>query len=107
MDTERISFQMISNAGEARNIIYEALDLIRDREYKEAENRIKEAEELILRAHESHARLVKEEAKGNTITPELLLVHAMDILLVAESERDITKKIMEIDIARFGEEKDK
>ena len=106
MDIERISFQMISNAGEARNMIYEALDLIRDREYKKAEDRIKEAEELILKAHECHTKLVKEEAKGNTITPELLLVHAMDILLVAESERDITKKIMEIDIARFGDKKE-
>lgn len=102
MDIERISFEMISSAGEARNLIYEALDHIRDREYEGAEKKIKEAEKLILLAHENHVNVVKEEARGNKVDPEILLVHAMDILLVAESERDMTKKIMEIDLARFG-----
>jgi PTS system cellobiose-specific IIA component len=106
MNTEKISFQMISNAGQARDLIFDALELIRDKEYKHAEDKIKEAEKLILRAHESHVYLVTEEAKGNKVEIDLLLSHAMNILLVTESERDMTKKIMEIDIARFGEKQE-
>ncbi len=100
MNIERISFDIVSDAGQARNLIYEALDSIREKQYKDAENKIKNAEELILKAHESHAFLISEEAKGNKITVDLLLSHAMGILITAESERDITKKIMEIDTTR-------
>jgi len=106
MNTEKISFEMISNAGQARNIIYDAFDLIRDREYQEAEDRIKQAEALILKAHEFHVNMVSEEAKGNKVPIDLLLVHAMNILLVAESERDMSKKIMEIDMKRFSDKKE-
>ncbi|RBP46797.1 PTS lactose/cellobiose transporter subunit IIA [Garciella nitratireducens] len=100
MNIERISFDIISEAGQARNLIYEALEYIRDQQYKEAENKIKIAEKLMLKAHESHAFLVSEQAKGNEIKVDLLLSHAMDILMIVESERDITKKIMEIDFER-------
>lgn len=105
MDTERISFDIISNAGQARDLIYDALDFIRDKEYKNAENKIKDAEGLILKAHERHICLVSEEAKGNKILVDLLLSHAMDILITAESEKSITEKIMEIDIARTQKNK--
>lgn len=96
MNVEKISFNIISNAGEARNLIYDALDEIKDKNYDKATDKIKKAESLIFYAHEEHVKLITEEAKGNKINLELLLIHAMDILMAAESERDIAKKIMEI-----------
>lgn len=105
MNTERISFDIISNAGQARDLIYDALEFIRDKKYRNAESKIKDAEGLILKAHESHIYLVSEEAKGNKVPIDLLLSHAMDILITAESEKDMTQKIMEIDIARTGKDK--
>ncbi len=105
MNTERISFEMISNAGQARNLILDAMDFIRDEKYAEAENLIKDAEALILKAHKYHLDMVSKEAKGEKVPIDLLLVHAMNILLVAESERDMSKKIMEIDLARRNKNK--
>ena len=58
MNTERISFEMISNAGQARNLILDAMDFIRDEKYAEAENLIKDAEALILKTHKYHLDMV-------------------------------------------------
>lgn len=81
---ELISFQIISNVGEAKSSLFEVLELSREEKFEEAEDKIREAEESILKAHESHFSLIKEEASGNKVSISMLLMHAEDQLMNVE-----------------------
>ncbi len=81
---ELISFQIISNVGEAKSSLFEVLELSREEKFEEAEGKIRQAEESILKAHESHFSLIQEEASGNKVNISMLLMHAEDQLMNVE-----------------------
>jgi PTS system cellobiose-specific IIA component len=100
MNLEEIAFKIIANAGEARAKISEALDATERKDFKKAGELLDKAEEHITAAHKVHLEVVQKEASGEKIQPTLLLIHGMDIMLVAESEKDMAKRIIRMEKAR-------
>ncbi|GAA0076755.1 PTS lactose/cellobiose transporter subunit IIA [Clostridium sp. CTA-5] len=91
---EEISFQLISNSGEARSLLFEALRESREGNFEEAEKKIEEAETSMLKAHESHFSLIQQEASGNKVEISLLLMHAEDQLITTETLKSIVKEMI-------------
>lgn len=58
---EAISFDLISNVGEARSLLMEALMLSREEDFETADNKVLEATKLLGNAHHSHFDLIKKE----------------------------------------------
>lgn len=80
-----ISFSIISQAGSSRSSYIEAIRAAKDGRLEEAENLVVAGEEAYVRAHDAHMSLVTKEASGEPTTMNLILTHAEDQLMSAES----------------------
>ena len=69
----------------ARGSYIEAIDLAEQGKFDEAEAKIKEGDEFFTGGHSAHAQLIQKEANGENTEVVLLLVHAEDQLMSAES----------------------
>ena len=92
---EQICFEIISNVGGARSSYIEAIDLARKREFEQAQASVKQGEEYFLAGHQAHARLIQKEASKEGVNVSLLLMHAEDQLMSAETFRILADRFME------------
>lgn len=91
---EAISFQLIANVGEARSLLFEALRLAREENFKEAEKYVMDAEDAMLKAHESHFSLIQQEARGEKVEFSLILMHAEDQLMTTELLKSMANELI-------------
>ena len=86
---------MISYAGEGRALTYEALTLCLDGNWKDSLTKIEEAEQHMSEAHcIQFTKLMANQARGEEIPCNMLLLHAMDLLMVATAEKDMLKAVV-------------
>ena len=93
--------EMIGYTGEGRSLVYEAVELMVADEYQAALKKIEEAEDHLSKAHEI-LKLMSVQAGGEEIPCNMLLLHAMDILMTSTAEKDMIKTIVKAKI-RKGE----
>ena len=87
---------MISHAGEGRTLVFEATKQYIRENYNEALNKLTEAEESLNKAHEIQwGKLMAAQMQGETIPFNMLLLHAMDLLMTATSEHDLLKVLID------------
>lgn len=91
-DLEGACFHIISNVGMARSCFIEAIDLALEGKTALAEEKIAEGQEFFLEGHKAHGSLIHEEAKGDAPVPTLLLIHAEDQLMSAETFQILAEK---------------
>lgn len=89
-------FPIISLAGESKSLAYEALRLAKENKFDEAEEKMKEADSLLLKSHEFQTNLISREAGGEKIEITMLFVHAQDHLMTAMSEKNLIKEMIDI-----------
>lgn len=78
-----IAFQLIASAGNARSAALMAIDAAREFDFTEAEARMKEAEKEMHEAHRTQTEMIQQEASGNPVEVNIILVHAQDHLTMA------------------------
>ena len=93
---ELIAFNIISNVGMARSLYIEAIDAAIEGNFEEAENLIKEAEKTYLEGHKSHLELLTKSMNGEKLETTLLLIHAEDQLMSAESFGILAQKFIDL-----------
>jgi PTS system cellobiose-specific IIA component len=96
LDWEQTLFTVILHAGNARSFAKEAAELAAGGEFEEAEAKLAEANEEQVKAHEMEAKIIRMEAQGQQVPFSILLVHAMDLLLLAWAEIDNTEQFIEL-----------
>ncbi|QIK68954.1 PTS lactose/cellobiose transporter subunit IIA [Erysipelothrix sp. HDW6C] len=84
-ELELISFKIISNVGAAKSLFIEAMQSARHYNFEQAEAQIEEGEAKRLEGHEAHFGLIQKEANGEKTLIDLLLMHAEDQLMAAET----------------------
>lgn len=89
-------FPIISLAGESKSLAYEALRLAKENKFDEAEEKMKEADSLLLKSHEFQTNLISREADGEKIEITMLFVHGQDHLMTAMSEKNLIKEMIDI-----------
>ncbi|WP_261764010.1 PTS lactose/cellobiose transporter subunit IIA, partial [Marinococcus halophilus] len=105
MDTtyEQDIFEIISNAGDAKSLAYESLEMVENKDYKEADENLQLADDQLKRAHNTQTRLIQNEINGDKVTMSLLMVHAQDHLMGAESEITLIKHLISLQKQIHGE----
>ncbi|MEG0297232.1 MAG: PTS lactose/cellobiose transporter subunit IIA [Clostridium sp.] len=93
-ELELVSFQLISNVGDARSSIFEALKASREERFEDAEKFMVEADAALLRAQDSHSSLIMKEASGERVEVSLLLMHAEDQLMTTEMLKAMAKEMI-------------
>lgn len=82
---ELVCFQIISAAGMARSSYIEAIREAKKGNFEKAKECIKEGETFFSQGHSAHAELIQKETSGEGVNPNLLLLHAEDQLMSAET----------------------
>ena len=93
-DIEEICMKLISYAGEGRALVYDAIQSFQEDDCESCGKKIEEAEKFLVEAHKiQFEKILTPQAKGIDIPFNVLIVHAMDLLMVSTAEKDVIKKI--------------
>ena len=82
---ELICFEIISNVGAAKSCYINAIQKAKEGAYEEAQNCIKEGDTYYSEGHKAHVEMIQKEASGQPTEVCLLLVHAEDQMMSAET----------------------
>ena len=93
---ELICFEIISNVGTARSMFIDAIQEAKEKNFEECEKRIEEGESFFRIGHKAHAKLIANEAGGTNIQVSLLLAHAEDQLMSAETFKMVALEFIEL-----------
>lgn len=95
-ELELVAFEIISNVGMGKSLSIEAIREARKRDYESANNKLKEATEYLVKGHHAHASLIQKEASGEKLDFSLIIMHAEDQLISAETIKDLAFEIIEM-----------
>lgn len=95
-DLELVAFEIISNVGMGKSLAIEAIREARKENYEVADSKIEEAKEFLLQGHHAHANLIQKEANGEKVEFSLIIMHAEDQLISAETIKDLAIEIIEM-----------
>lgn len=93
---ELICFEIISNVGSARSYYIEAIQEAKTKNYEKCLELIAAGDECFKQGHHAHAKLIQEEASGNGVGINLLLVHAEDQLMSAEGFKILSQEFIDL-----------
>ncbi|MBR0138319.1 MAG: PTS lactose/cellobiose transporter subunit IIA [Erysipelotrichaceae bacterium] len=93
---ELISFQIIAAAGAARSTYVEAIEMAKEGKIEEARASIKEGENVFIEAHKVHMELLTKVANQEKIDVDVLLIHAEDQLMSAETLKIMAEQMIDI-----------
>ena len=88
-----ISIELISHAGEARSIYMQALAAAKDRDFEQADEKCREADQELAAARSFHVDILAKCA-NEQIGADLLLVHAQDHLTLADLTKCLAEEII-------------
>lgn len=91
-----MAFQTISAAGEARSEAAAAVQSAKEGDEAGAKEHLKKADEYISIAHNLQTDMITEEARGNPVEVNIILVHAQDHLTIAMMAIDHAEEMIEI-----------
>ena len=89
---EQTLFQLILHGGCARSSAKEAADLAENGKWDDAEAALQQANEEQTQAHKINTSIITKAARGEDIEFSVLLVHALDLLMLAWAEIDNTEQ---------------
>ncbi|MEG0366152.1 MAG: PTS lactose/cellobiose transporter subunit IIA [Coprobacillus sp.] len=93
---ELISFNIISAVGTAKSNYVEAMRAAERGDFDLAKQKIKDGETIFVKGHEAHASLIQKEASGESVVPNILLMHAEDQLMSAETIKIMAEEIIKL-----------
>jgi PTS system cellobiose-specific IIA component len=96
IDWEQTLFTLILYAGNARSKAKEAAQFAEEGEWEQAESTLAEANDEQYKAHQLNADIIRMEASDEPVPFSVLLVHSMDLLLLAWSELDYTEQYIKM-----------
>ena len=99
MNTEELqmaAFEIILNSGNARSIVHEAFEAMREGKYDLATEKLKASNEELLKSHQAQTDLLQEYACGTEINVEIIMVHAQDHLMTTMTLREVALEMLEL-----------
>lgn len=93
---ELICFQIISNVGMAKSKYIEAIEHAKENDFNAFDQCKSEGDEFFEQGHLAHAQLIQKEASGETTQVTLLLMHAEDQMMNAESFKILADQFADV-----------
>ncbi|MEW9939595.1 PTS lactose/cellobiose transporter subunit IIA [Clostridium butyricum] len=93
---ELIAFEIISNVGMAKSLSVEALRAVRSENYEECNKKLEEASEYLIKGHHAHTSLIQKEASGEKIEFSLIIMHAEDQMIAAETIKSLVEEMIDM-----------
>ena len=96
LEWEQQLFTVILHAGNARSSAKEAQEHATEGDWEAAQASLDEANDEVILAHKSNVEIIQREAKGEKVEFSVLLVHALDLLVLAWSEIDFAEQFINL-----------
>lgn len=96
MNEELLCLQIITDVGNARSKYIEAIQEAKSGNYESCNELLKQGNESYARGYRTHANLVGKEVSGERTDLSLLLVHAEDQLMSAESFKILCNEFLDV-----------
>ncbi len=94
---ELTAFEIISAVGTARSSYIESIQKAKEGKFDEAEQLIKDGDEMFVAGHHAHAKLLQVEAEqGQGSAVSLIILHAEDQLMSAEGFKIIALEFIDL-----------
>ena len=90
------AMQIILHAGNAKSAALMAIDSAADGDFEAADAQLKEARDEGHAAHEVQFNLIRDEANGNSVEVNIILVHAEDHLTMAILASDLAERFIDL-----------
>lgn len=91
-----VAFKIIAVAGNAKSSAMMAIGESRDGNFEQAEKLLAEADEDLAKAHDFQTKMLSEEARGNAVPLNIILIHAQDHLTGAILVRDLADEFINV-----------
>ena len=96
-DLRKRSLEIISNVGSARSYYIEAIGYAKQNNFEKAYDSIKNGIDAFRKGHVIHSQLLFDTSSGNSCdNVNLILVHAEDQLMSAESFKIIAMEFVDL-----------
>lgn len=92
----KTSFQIIAAVGGARGSYVEAVRAAKEGDFERADALIKQGEESFLGGHDAHTSLIQREAGGDPVNMTLMITHAEDQLMAAETFKLVALELIDV-----------
>jgi len=93
-EIQEVAFNIILDSGNARTLVHEGFQAMREDQFKEAEEKLEEANESLIKAHNVQTKLLHDYAGGTEITIDVIMVHAQDHLMTTMTLREIALEML-------------
>lgn len=92
----RVIMSLIINGGNAKNYAFEAINAAKIGEFTEVSDKLKAADEALLKAHNAQSKMLACEASGLVQDMNILMVHAQDHLMNAITFKDLASELVAV-----------
>ena len=97
MNTEKVAFDIISLAGDAKAELQKALKLAHEGKFTETQNLIDKASQQLQEANKLQTQeLLTREANGEKLQFNVLISHAQDYLMTTYTLKDVVVEIISL-----------
>lgn len=93
---DQIIMGLILDAGDAKQHIYQALNLVKEHRFDDCESEIAKADAALLEAHNLQTKFLAQEAGGTKTEITALFVHSQDHLMTTITEINLIKEIIDL-----------
>lgn len=93
---ETACFGIITYVGTARSCFINAVQCAKKGDFEAAKEQLRQGDEAFTEGHHIHADLIAQDASGELKEAGLILMHAEDQLMSAETFRIMAEELIEI-----------
>ena len=90
------SFTLIGIAGDSKAESMQDIDCCKQGDFEGARKHLAAADETMVKAHDAQTEMLQQEAEGNPVPVNIILVHAQDHLTMAQVIRDMAEQFMDL-----------
>ena len=94
--TELEILEIISSVGQARSYYIEAIQEAKSKNYEACNQLVRKGNEMYAKGHHIHQSLIQQEAGGIKVDLNILLTHAQDQLMSAESFKILCDEFIDL-----------
>lgn len=107
MDWETVAMTLITNAGNARSLAFQALAEAKAGNYEKSEELMKQSHAEKAAAHHAQTELLVNEANGNKSELSVLLIHAQDHLMTSMLAIELIEELIVLHKEKADREENK
>lgn len=90
------SFTLIGIAGDSKAESMAAIECSKKGDFEGARQHLAAADASMVKAHDAQTEMLQQEAEGNPVAVNIILVHAQDHLTMAQIMRDMADQFIEL-----------